>query len=132
MTKQNVKENKHLSLGGYMEISFCELRQKEVINVCDGKRLGRVIDMVISLHSCKVLGIVVPGNKKIFNTREDIFISWSNIQKIGVDVLLVQLTLSPQCDDKPHKKNAKQSKSTPLTYVVEDFSQQVNFSVDDE
>ena len=88
--------------------------------------------MVISLHSCKVLGIVVPGNKKIFNTREDIFISWNNIQKIGVDVLLVQLTLSPQCDDKPLKKNAKQSKSTPLTYVVEDFSNQVNFSVDDE
>ena len=110
-----------------------ELRQKEVINVCDGKRLGRVIDMVISLHSCKVLGIVVPGNKKIFNTREDIFISWSNIQKIGADVLLVQLTLAPQCDeDRCRQKKSKQCKSTPVTYRVEDYVQEVDFTIDDE
>ena len=132
MTKQNVKEIKYLLLGVYMEISFCELRQKEVINVCDGKRLGRVIDLVISLHSCKVLGIVVPGNKKIFNTREDIFISWNNIQKIGVDVLLVQLTLVQQCEDKNTKKNSKQCKSSSITYEVQDFSNQLDFSVDDE
>jgi len=132
LTKQKVKLNKHLLLGVNMEISFCELRQKEVINVCDGKRLGRVVDMVISLHSCKVLGIVVPGNKKIFNTREDIFISWNNIQKIGADVLLVQLTLASQTEDKGSQKKSKNSKCSPITYQVKDFVQEVDFSIDDE
>ncbi len=72
-----------------MEISYCDLKRKEVVNVTDGKRLGRILDIIISLHSCRVLGIVVPGNRKIFNTREDIFIPWKNIQKIGDDVILV-------------------------------------------
>ena len=117
-----------------MEISFCELKQKEVVNVCDGRRLGKVIDLVISLTSCKVLGIVVPGNKKIFNTREDIFIPWQNIKKIGGDVVLVQLTLSQQVDtDKCAPSKPKRQKCALKPYVVEQFDDySEEFTLDDE
>lgn len=74
-----------------MEISYCELRNKEVVNVLNGKRLGRIIDLIISSRSCRVLGLVVPGCKKFFKTKDDIFIPWKNIQRIGDDVILVQL-----------------------------------------
>lgn len=57
-----------------MEISYCELRNKEVVNVLNGKRLGRIVDLIISSRSCRVLGLVVPGCKKFFKTKDDIFI----------------------------------------------------------
>lgn len=74
-----------------MEINFCDLREKEVVNTVNGKRLGRVFDLVLSCSNCKVLGFVVPGDKKLFKSKEDLFIPWKNIQKIGDDVILVQL-----------------------------------------
>lgn len=115
-----------------MEISFCDLRQKEVVNICDGRRLGKVVDLVISLTSCKVLGIVVPGNRKIFNTKEDIFIPWRNIQKIGDDVVLVQLTMSNcQCETNNVSK-CKGRKNTPSLVNAEDFAGETEFTFDDE
>lgn len=117
-----------------MEISFCDLKQKEVVNICDGRRLGKVVDLVISLSSCKVLGIVVPGNRKIFNTKEDIFIPWRNIQKIGDDVVLVQLTMA-NCQCETNTSNStkfKGRKNIPSLVNAEDFSEETEFTFDDE
>lgn len=74
-----------------MEVSFNELRQKEVINIKSGKRLGRISDMIISSTDKCVLGLVVPGERRFFGPREDIFIPWQNIKKIGDDVILIVL-----------------------------------------
>ena len=75
------------------ELAFCELRCKEVINVIDGKCLGRVCDIIFSRCSSKVLGFVVPGEAgfRIFRKREDMFIPFERICKIGIDVILVEL-----------------------------------------
>ena len=45
-----------------MEISYTYLRSKEVVNLTDGKRLGRVCDVVFRYPENVFLGIVVPGN----------------------------------------------------------------------
>lgn len=77
-----------------IEVTFCELRCKEVINVTDGKRLGHIIDMIIDTKNKKVLGIVVPALRRgfsLFKSCEDIFIPFDNICKIGDDVILVEL-----------------------------------------
>ena len=42
-------------------ISFCELKRKEVINLRDGARLGAVCDMEIDRCTGTVCSIVVPG-----------------------------------------------------------------------
>lgn len=117
-----------------MEISFCDLKQKEVVNICDGRRLGKVVDLVIGLSSCKVLGIVVPGNRKIFNTKEDIFIPWRNIQKIGDDVVLVQLTMvNQQCStNKSNSTKCKEVKNIPSIVNAEGFAEETDFTFDDE
>ena len=76
-----------------MEISFCELRAKEVVNMSDGKKFGHIIDMSISL-SGQVLGVLLPGEKSLFKTIGDakcIFVPWRNICRIGDDVILVDL-----------------------------------------
>ena len=78
-----------------MELSFCELRAKEVVNICDGKRLGNIIDMTFSSRTGVVTGIVVPFGKGLFSilkSNQDIFIPYSKIVKIGKDVILVELT----------------------------------------
>jgi len=76
---------------------FSELRMKEVINICDGRRLGRPIDLVFSDCAC-VEAIVVPGQYSVKNMvkglREGIVISWNQIRRIGDDVILVELDAS--------------------------------------
>ena len=77
-----------------IETSFYELRLKSVINVIDGKNLGNICDVVMEVCSGKILGFVVPGQKKwfqFFKSCDNIFIPYHNICKIGVDSILVEL-----------------------------------------
>jgi YlmC/YmxH family sporulation protein len=75
------------------ELSFCELRTKQVINVIDGKALGRIVDIVFSREGSRVIGFVVPGDKmfKVFNKKGDLFVPYDRIVRIGIDVVLVEL-----------------------------------------
>ena len=82
-----------------METSFCELKGKEVINIVDGKKLGRIIDIVFDTHCGRVLGIVVPSYNKswnIFKASDDIFIPFNCICKFGDDAILVRIFLPEQ------------------------------------
>ena len=93
-----------------MEITFSLLRSKEVINLFDGKRLGRMIDVSFEKESGKVLGFIVPAEKKLFKKQEDIFIPLELIKKIGDDVVLVKL--SP--DEEPPQKRQVESKDSKI------------------
>lgn len=77
-----------------MEISFTELKDKEIINVFDGKKLGRIIDILFDNTNGVVKGIVVPGEHKLFRKNEDIFVPLAKLKKIGDDVILVSLPAS--------------------------------------
>jgi len=78
-------------------MSFSELRAKEVINICDGRRLGRPIDLVLNENAC-VEALVVPGQYSLKNLvkglREGIVIPWNRIRRSGDDVILVELDAS--------------------------------------
>lgn len=78
-----------------METTFLELKCKQVINVVDGKTLGRIVDVVMDIKSCKILGLIVPsptsGWLSCFRSGKEIFIPFDCICKIGVDVILVEL-----------------------------------------
>lgn len=77
-----------------MEISFCDLRAKEVVNICDGKKLGNIVDLIFDSRTLRITGIVVPGERNffsIFKSCPDIFIPFCKIRKIGKDVILVEL-----------------------------------------
>ena len=74
-----------------MDIAFTDLKEKEIINVADGKKLGHIIDFLFDIENGQVKGVVVPGQRKIFRKTEDIFIPLEQIRKIGGDVILVKL-----------------------------------------
>jgi YlmC/YmxH family sporulation protein len=82
-----------------MELTYSELRAKEVINISDGRKLGRISDLVFMYPRCILTGIVVPGCHRgsIFRSTPELFISMSCIVKIGEDVILVDLKKAGNC-----------------------------------
>lgn len=71
-----------------------ELRQKEVINVCNGQKLGYVIDVEFSLEEGCIEAIIVPGPCKlwgILGRDQEYVIPFRCICNIGPDVILVEL-----------------------------------------
>ena len=72
-----------------MDTSYRELKSKDVVNVTDGRNLGRTCDIVFSFPEGKVYGIVVPGKRGFhFFKNNDLFIALKNVVKIGTDVVL--------------------------------------------
>lgn len=75
-------------------MSFSELRCRDVINIRDGRRLGRPIDIIINERAV-VESIVVPAPGSFMNLvradREGYVIPWNCIRRIGDDVILVEL-----------------------------------------
>lgn len=83
-----------------METSFQDLKQKMVVNVCDGKQLGKVSDVVFTYPEGRVLGIVAPGGRGFRWGKSDVYIDLKCVSKIGVDVVLVELKSAPRIDRK--------------------------------
>jgi YlmC/YmxH family sporulation protein len=77
-----------------MELTFSDLRSKEVVNTLDGRKLGKVCDLVFCYPENRILGIVVPGSRAFGFKREEYFIDMKNIVKIGTDVILVNIGFS--------------------------------------
>ena len=80
-----------------MQLTFRELRAKEIINTADGKKLGRICDVVLCYPEYKWMGILVPSGCSPFK-REQIVIEPRNIVKIGEDVILVNLAMKSAGD----------------------------------
>ena len=77
-----------------MSMTFTQLQCKEVICVGDGRRLGFISDVVVEFPEGKVCAIVVPGPCRLFGMvgrQEDFRIPWASIQKIGPDIVLVDI-----------------------------------------
>jgi len=69
-----------------------DLKQKEVINISDGCRLGFVADIEFDLKTGKIEAIIIPGSGKmfgIFGHEQEIRIKWSDIDQIGEDLIIV-------------------------------------------
>lgn len=73
---------------------FSELKQKEVINICDCKILGCVSDINIDVCTGCVLDLIVPGPGKlcgIFGREIEYIIPWKRVKQIGEDIILVEV-----------------------------------------
>ena len=84
-----------------MELTYNELRKRDVINVSDGRCLGRIIDIRLDFPEGVLVGIVVPGRRvhgifKLFD-KSQLYIDESRIIKIGGDVILVDINCGDLC-----------------------------------
>ncbi|MGI6715576.1 MAG: PRC-barrel domain-containing protein [Eubacteriales bacterium] len=76
-----------------MFCSFSSLRDKEVINIKDGKILGCVIDIEFEVCTGKICRLVLPppGKLNLFtSSKNKLYIPWDHIEKIGDDTILVR------------------------------------------
>ena len=73
-----------------------DLRKLEVINICDGKRLGCIYDLELDLCSGCILAILIPRKtelNELFCKKDKRYlkIPWNCIERIGDDIILVHL-----------------------------------------
>lgn len=81
------------------EISYSDLKCREVINCVDGRRLGRIVDIVFSGDNGKIMGIVLPyARHGFFSKQQDLFIPWQCVKMLGTDVILVEIIDLPSND----------------------------------
>ncbi len=95
-----------------MNESLTSLTEKQVVNLCDGKILGYIIDFKIDICNGRLTDIIIPGEGGIFGFKKctDIVIPWDKICKIGKDTIIVDIGMLPQeCEksDKRHKSKCK-------------------------
>jgi YlmC/YmxH family sporulation protein len=65
-----------------------ELQLKEIINIVNGKRVGSIIDCIVDdKGNIKTLVLEERRGRKF--THEEYNITWSQIVKIGDDIILV-------------------------------------------
>ncbi|MFR3729582.1 PRC-barrel domain-containing protein [Lacrimispora sp.] len=73
-----------------------DLKTKEVINICDCRRLGYVGDVDFDMESGCLLAIIVPGPGCFcgFLVREkEYVIPFCDIRQVGPDIILVNVDL---------------------------------------
>ncbi|MBE6908286.1 MAG: YlmC/YmxH family sporulation protein [Ruminococcaceae bacterium] len=78
-----------------MDQRFTELRCREVINICDGCRLGYVGDLELRIPEGEITALIVPGPLRffgLFGRGEEYYIPWRCIKRIGDDVILIEHT----------------------------------------
>ncbi|MEG1505286.1 MAG: YlmC/YmxH family sporulation protein [Lachnospiraceae bacterium] len=77
---------------------LCELREKEVINMCSCKSLGCVVDLIFDLCRGCIDAIGVPGPGRIcgfLGSDSEYIIPLECIKKVGPDIILVEI-----CEEK--------------------------------
>lgn len=74
--------------------STCELREKEVINLCDGSKLGCPCDFEFDVYEGAITAIIIPrsGGFLGLSRGNDLIIPWKNIECIGTDAILVRMS----------------------------------------
>lgn len=83
-----------------MECSLSELKNKEVVNVNTGEKIGYVDDVEIDTVSSSVVSLIVYGRPRcmgILGREDDIVIRCKDIQLIGEDTILVKFEKKQFC-----------------------------------
>ncbi len=73
---------------------YSELKNKDVINLRDCRRLGRVCDLEFDPCNGTICKIIVPGDFGImclFHPKQEICIPFRDIKQIGPDIILVDV-----------------------------------------
>lgn len=79
-----------------ISVRLSELQNKDVVDIMTGEKIGNISDVEISNDTGNVLKMIVYEKKGLINMLrggEEVAITWSQIKKIGTDVILVSRNL---------------------------------------
>lgn len=72
-----------------------DLQHKDVVNITDGSKIGNIIDIKIDSKG-NMEGLIIEKSKfliSMFTNKSEIEVKWSQIEKIGEDVILVNIVI---------------------------------------
>lgn len=75
---------------------FSELKKKEVINLKNCERLGRVSDFEFDECTGQICKLIISGENKwcsLFGNTPDYVIGYKDIKKIGPDIIVVDICI---------------------------------------
>lgn len=76
-------------------MKLSDLQRKDIVNLSDGKKIGRIIDVEINILDGSLVNLIIEKNKyfrNIFNSESDVLVRFNQIKKMGEDVILIDLT----------------------------------------
>ena len=71
-----------------------ELQRKDIVNINDGRIIGRVIDADISEKDGSLICLVIEKSKYLrnfFSNESEVTIKFEQIKKLGSDVILIEI-----------------------------------------
>ena len=83
-----------------MVCSFSALRNKEVVNIKTGEKIGYVDDLELDTEGSRVVSLIIYGRSRAFGLMgrdEDIIVRCSDIELIGEDTVLVRFEKDTIC-----------------------------------
>ena len=90
-------------------MTFSDLKQKQVINTCDGAKLGSICDLDLSVDG-HILALIVPGPCRffgLFGRGEEFYVPWECIRQIGDDIILIDQPPQRRAPYQERKKRRK-------------------------
>lgn len=75
-------------------ISTSDLRKKEIINLCDGARLGYTCDFEFDRCSSQITGLILERESGFLGlgSGDRVVIPWNKVNCIGEDTILVSFS----------------------------------------
>lgn len=84
-----------------------DCRNKEVINVCDCRKLGFISDVDFCPKTGVIQALIVPGPPKVFCCRgrdNEIVIPFCCVKQFGEEIILVEINPEKLCGRKSEKQ----------------------------
>lgn len=75
-------------------MKLSSMQKKDIINIKDGKLIGRIVDVEVDMTSGYLVKFIIEGPsilRNLFNTS-DLTIKFNQIKKLGEDVILIDIS----------------------------------------
>ena len=73
-------------------MNLSDLQNKDIVNIIDGKKIGNIIDARFNISNGVIEKLIIEPTKSLFSLKNsELEINFSEIKKIGEDVILIEI-----------------------------------------
>ena len=75
-------------------MKLSELQRKDIVSIKDGKKIGRIVDVEFDPENGYMIKFIIERAhfvKSLFTTTEEVTIKFTQIKKMGEDVILIDI-----------------------------------------